>query len=116
MPSRMAESILNTEMNMVGKETSESRKINELDMNYQNFPFLAIETDGNLFPQIIQSKIEIFMLQTERLHKQISKSDKKVKQELLVKFKNSIDNYLKRYYRQPANFINEKEDIATETE
>lgn len=48
MPSRLAESILASEM--------------------FNLPFLSIETDGNPFPQIIQSKIEIFMLRAERFH------------------------------------------------
>lgn len=55
MPSRVAESILNVEMS---GET-------------ENLPFLAIETDGNIYPQIIQSKIEIFMLQAERRHEKI---------------------------------------------
>lgn len=55
MPSRVAESILNVEM---------SRQT-------ENIPFLAIETDGNIYPQIIQSKIEIFMLQAERRHEKI---------------------------------------------
>ena len=55
MPSRVAESILNVEM---GSEE-------------ENFPFLAVETDGNIYPQIIQSKIEIFMLQAERRHERM---------------------------------------------
>jgi hypothetical protein len=32
-------------------------------------PYLHIETDGNPFPQITQSKIEIFMLQASKLNK-----------------------------------------------
>jgi predicted nucleotide-binding protein (sugar kinase/HSP70/actin superfamily) len=48
MPSRLAEAILSSEM--------------------AHLPFLSIETDGNPFPQIIQSKIEIFMLRAERFH------------------------------------------------
>jgi hypothetical protein len=31
-------------------------------------PFLYVETDGNAFPQITQSKLEIFMLQAEKAH------------------------------------------------
>jgi len=57
MPSRVAEAILNVETN--GKK--------------ENLPFLAIETDGNVYPQIIQSKIEIFMLQAERRHQELQK-------------------------------------------
>jgi predicted CoA-substrate-specific enzyme activase len=48
MPSRMSEAILNKQMN--------------------SFPFLYVETDGNSFPQITQSRIEIFMMQAERVY------------------------------------------------
>jgi len=51
MPSRVAESILSQEMS--------------------SLPFLNIETDGNAFPQVIQSKLEIFMLQAERFHETV---------------------------------------------
>jgi predicted CoA-substrate-specific enzyme activase len=66
MPSRIAESILNVEMNYEGKLKSERRM--DYINNFDSLPFLAIETDGNLFPPIIQSKIEIFMLNAERLY------------------------------------------------
>lgn len=76
MPSRVAESILNVEMNTSGKHASEKKKI-RLEEN-EDLPFLAIETDGNIFPQIIQSKIEIFMLQAERLHMKLRYAEKPV--------------------------------------
>ncbi|MCK5708401.1 MAG: activase [Candidatus Aureabacteria bacterium] len=69
MPSRFAESILNVEMNIHGKVLSSKDFIMEQYKHFFDLPFLAIETDGNLFPPIIQSKIDIFMLQAERLHK-----------------------------------------------
>jgi predicted CoA-substrate-specific enzyme activase len=31
-------------------------------------PFLAIETDGNIFPQLIEAKLETFALQSQRIH------------------------------------------------
>jgi len=31
-------------------------------------PFLAIESDGNPFPQIIQAKLEVFLMQAARIH------------------------------------------------
>jgi len=68
MPSRVAESILNKEMNKTGKEKASG---NKLDMDIDDLPFLAIETDGNIFPQVIQSRIEIFMLQANRLHEKM---------------------------------------------
>ena len=68
MPSRVAESILNVEMSAETKAETSA------------FPFLALETDGNIFPQIIQSKIEIFMLQAERLHEKMRKEGMPAKQ------------------------------------
>lgn len=42
---------------------SVSRNSFQLDV-----PFLHVETDSNSFPQITQSKIEIFMMQAERVY------------------------------------------------
>ena len=53
MPNRLSEAILSSEM---GTE----------------LPFLAIESDGNLFPQVITAKLEVFMMQALRLHEQMS--------------------------------------------
>jgi predicted CoA-substrate-specific enzyme activase len=117
MPSRIAESILNIEMNVAGKEASEKRNIKVLDKHSQDFPYLAIETDGNLFPQIIQSKIEIFMLQTERLHKQLSKSGMKEKLEQIFKFKRMLESTIKGYYqKQPDALVDDEDEIITEIE
>jgi predicted CoA-substrate-specific enzyme activase len=58
MPNRLSEAILSKEM---GTE----------------HPFLAIESDGNLFPQVITAKLEVFMLQALRLHEQMSISHRK---------------------------------------
>jgi predicted nucleotide-binding protein (sugar kinase/HSP70/actin superfamily) len=91
MPSRVAESILNVEMNIEGKKLSSRKDIPNIDL--ENLPFLSIETDGNLFPQIIQSKIEIFMLQAERLHDKIKIKDEptiKKYKDVIVKI---VENY-----------------------
>ncbi|MGO9137006.1 MAG: acyl-CoA dehydratase activase [Syntrophales bacterium] len=58
MPNRLAEAILSREM---GTE----------------LPFLAIESDGNLLPQVITAKLEVFILQALRLHEQMSESRRK---------------------------------------
>ncbi|MGV8171234.1 MAG: acyl-CoA dehydratase activase [Candidatus Woesearchaeota archaeon] len=68
MPSRIAESILNNEMNIRGKQLASKK---DYDIDVDNLPFLAIEVDGNMFPQILQSRIEIFMLQANRLHEKL---------------------------------------------
>jgi len=88
MPSRIAESILNVEMNYEGKLISENR-MDYITTGYDSLPFLAIETDGNLFPPIIQSKIEIFMLNAERLYfelKNESKEDLSLSIKALIKY------------------------------
>ncbi len=117
MPSRVAESILNTEMNIEGKEAAEKRKINVLNNHSKDLPYLAIETDGNLFPQIIQSKIEIFVLQTERLHKHLSKTGVNEKLVQFLRFKKIIENTIKGYYQKlPDMHVDDEDKIITETE
>ena len=68
MPSRVAESILNVNMNVNGKAAASGKPFSLNGSEIVNLPFLSVETDGNLLPQIIQSKLEIFILQTTRLH------------------------------------------------
>ncbi|TFH33923.1 MAG: hypothetical protein E4G95_08995 [Bacteroidia bacterium] len=77
MPSRVAESILNVNMNVNGKAAASGKPFHLRDRGTVNLPFLSVETDGNLFPQIIQSKLEIFILQTTRFHKLLKKSNGK---------------------------------------
>ena len=50
MPGRIVEAVLSVE--------APERKL----------PFLAIETDGNAFPQVLEARIEAFCLQVERMH------------------------------------------------
>lgn len=73
MPSRVAESILNVNMNVNGKVAASGKPLMIRGSDIINLPFLSIETDGNLFPQIIQSKLEIFILHTIRLHNALMK-------------------------------------------
>jgi predicted nucleotide-binding protein (sugar kinase/HSP70/actin superfamily) len=71
LPSRVVESILSQE-----SKVHENERLKELDdvdhiHNYHTLPFLSIESDGNPFPQIIESRIEAFCLQVERIHKEM---------------------------------------------
>jgi predicted nucleotide-binding protein (sugar kinase/HSP70/actin superfamily) len=70
MPNRIAEAVLSEIMN---RETRLSvdpgnaclrRVLEETDA----LPFLAIESDGSAFPQVINARLEAFCLQAERLH------------------------------------------------
>jgi len=69
MPSRLAEAILSEEMNVAGKEAASKKKVRIAGLSH--LPFLAIETDGNKFPPIIESKLEAFCLQANRVHKKM---------------------------------------------
>ncbi|MFH1115188.1 MAG: acyl-CoA dehydratase activase [Pseudomonadota bacterium] len=79
MPSRVAESIL-SESFTAGEKLELLLKSNGdgpvgpaalLDKKDRKLPFLAIETDGNAFPQIIEARLEAFSLQARRLHEKM---------------------------------------------
>lgn len=79
MPTRVAESILSEKFTKGeklellsrsnGHDPSSAKKL--LAKRDQKLPFLAIETDGNAFPQIIEARLEAFSLQARRLHEQM---------------------------------------------
>ncbi|MEE8335536.1 MAG: acyl-CoA dehydratase activase [Candidatus Neomarinimicrobiota bacterium] len=69
MPNRLSESILN--LNMDREHITRVRKDKKTDYvtaKMNNLPFLAIESDGNPFPQVIEARIETFTIQAKRLH------------------------------------------------
>jgi predicted CoA-substrate-specific enzyme activase len=70
MHARMAESVLRAEMTPHGKARMPgwSNKA-RLYGSMSEFPFLALETDGNPFPQIIEANLEAFVMQAERMHR-----------------------------------------------
>jgi hypothetical protein len=53
-----------------------SDRVRQLNGNILELPFLAVESDGNPFPQIINAKLEVFMLQAARVHDLMSGSGK----------------------------------------
>jgi len=70
MPNRIAEAILSREMNREGKKAlrgngARARRILE---RFDHLPFLAIESDGSPFPQIVTARLETFLLQARRVH------------------------------------------------
>ncbi len=68
MPSRLSEEILNREMTLEGKYRAGRIKRNGYPEDISTLPFLYVESDGNPFPQITQSRLEIFMMQAEKIH------------------------------------------------
>jgi predicted nucleotide-binding protein (sugar kinase/HSP70/actin superfamily) len=73
MPSRVAEAILSENFTAfgVGRINPNGHKPQKVLLENRKLPFLAIETDGNPFPQIIEARLEAFCLQAQRLHEQM---------------------------------------------
>jgi predicted CoA-substrate-specific enzyme activase len=75
MPSRVAEAVLNEKFTTTEKKAmldngADSRWAPILAKD-RKLPFIAIETDGNPFPQLIEARMEAFCLQAERLNEQM---------------------------------------------
>jgi predicted CoA-substrate-specific enzyme activase len=69
MPSRIAEAVINAKMNEGKLEIARDKKlVAKVMQQYPSLPFIAIETDGNSFPQVIEARLEIFCLQVKRMH------------------------------------------------
>ncbi len=70
MPNRLAEAVLSREMGLGWQDLAAGRlgRRGEVVRHIQELPFLAIESDGNPFPQLITARLEVFLMQAERLH------------------------------------------------
>ncbi|MGE4555201.1 MAG: acyl-CoA dehydratase activase [Desulfovibrionaceae bacterium] len=73
MPSRVAEAVLNETFTTEQVRRTAPRKLKlpgarQILEKDSKLPFLAIETDGNPFPQLIEARLEAFVLQAQRLH------------------------------------------------
>ena len=74
MPNRLSEAILSKAMQREDKlhlTPSDNQLIKTLE-TIEALPFLAIESDGSPFPQLIHAKLEAFCLRAERLHKKMT--------------------------------------------
>ena len=70
MPNRLAEAILSEAMTHEGKLATDpnNKRLQSVLTSLDDLPFLAIESDGSPFPQLITAKLESFCLRAERLH------------------------------------------------
>ena len=70
MPNRLSEALLNEAMNREGKLATDPNNglLRATLANIDDLPFLAIESDGSPFPQVINAKLETFCLRADRLH------------------------------------------------
>ena len=73
MPNRLSEAILNETMTREEKLKTDpkNKRLRTILADTENLPFLAIESDGSPFPQLITAKLEAFCLRAERLHKRM---------------------------------------------
>jgi len=80
MPNRLSEAILNETMNSRDKIATEpqNKLLRSVLTDFDELPFLAIESDGSPFPQLINAKLETFCLRAERLHQRIMDSTKEL--------------------------------------
>jgi predicted nucleotide-binding protein (sugar kinase/HSP70/actin superfamily) len=76
MPNRMSEAILNETMNRADKFASAPKdmRLKSVLKDIEDLPFLAIESDGSPFPQVIHAKLEAFCLRAQRLHDRMIQS------------------------------------------
>lgn len=78
MPTRLAEAVSVPEMKVENK--IKARRMNDPNFDLPLFidremplPFLTIETDGNPYPQVIEAKLESFVLKAERIARLMEK-------------------------------------------
>jgi hypothetical protein len=72
MPSRVAESILNHRLSEEKTNFSERNgAFWRENKDRLSLPFLAIETDGNTFPQLIEARLENLILSANRLKEEL---------------------------------------------
>jgi predicted nucleotide-binding protein (sugar kinase/HSP70/actin superfamily) len=78
MPSRVAEAVLNEKFTTSVKSQIEryngAGRLVTILSEERKLPFMAIETDGNLFPQLIEARLEAFCLQARRLNEMMPSS------------------------------------------
>jgi predicted nucleotide-binding protein (sugar kinase/HSP70/actin superfamily) len=79
--TRMAEAILNNNMILRKKikasdESVFGENIHKMDKNMP-LPYLAIESDGNPYPQIVEARLEVFALQARRIGEMMNNAKQK---------------------------------------
>ncbi len=77
MYSRMAEAMLNKEMTVEGKKRMPDKgKLAAQFGDVGTLPFLSLESDGGAFPQLVEAKLEAFVLQARRVHERLESEER----------------------------------------
>ncbi|EHQ88904.1 acyl-CoA dehydratase activase [Desulfosporosinus youngiae] len=69
MLSRIAESVITAKMSATKIKVARNKElVAEVMKHHPSIPHLAVETDGNPFPQLIEARFEVFGMQVKRVH------------------------------------------------
>ncbi len=80
MPNRIAEAITSKAFTERRLYRSNGRELPPAILEEQpHLPFMAIETDGSVFPQVVEARLESFILQVKRLHQLVKQVETKVR-------------------------------------
>ncbi|MGI6124049.1 MAG: acyl-CoA dehydratase activase [Acetivibrionales bacterium] len=75
MPARISEALVSQKLKDIKLKVSRNKELVKRVMDeHPALPFLSVETDGNAFPQLIESRLEAFLLQVERVYKTKNKA------------------------------------------
>jgi hypothetical protein len=79
MPTRFTEAVAVPEMKVKNKIEAKRHFTPKYNLNHvfngnTSIPFLTIEVDGNVFPQVIEARLETFALQAERISKMMKEN------------------------------------------
>ncbi|HUI90651.1 MAG TPA: acyl-CoA dehydratase activase [Chitinivibrionales bacterium] len=86
MPSRVAEAVLKKEMNVKGKlRMNTTFRGKALLEDLSEFPFLAVETDGSPFPQLIEANLEAFVVQARRVYDKMKSHHQGSREKMAIK-------------------------------
>jgi predicted nucleotide-binding protein (sugar kinase/HSP70/actin superfamily) len=77
MPNRLSEAIMHETMHRKNKlETKPvAPHLKKVLSQVDDLPFLAVESDGSPFPQVIEAKLEAFCLRAVRMHEQMRRDN-----------------------------------------
>lgn len=68
MPGRLSDALVTQKLKDIKPKVAHEKDMVERIMEaHPSLPFLTVETDGNTFPQLIESRLEAFLLQVSRV-------------------------------------------------
>ncbi|TCT15453.1 putative CoA-substrate-specific enzyme activase [Natranaerovirga pectinivora] len=72
MPGRIAEALISDNLDRRKEQVSHDKlMVRKIQERFPKLPFLAIEVDGNVLPQVTEAKLESFCLQVKRVNDEI---------------------------------------------